>query len=99
MTGFAPRLPPGAGSADPPADRPRFPAGKHDVPELPTEFTPRPRLRQLLDQAAPGQVVVVSAPAGFGKTLMLADWVRNSAGPEGAWITLDADDNDPRRLW
>ena len=42
---------------------------------------------------------MVSAPAGSGKTLMLADWVRSGEGPETAWISLDADDNDPRRLW
>jgi LuxR family maltose regulon positive regulatory protein len=69
------------------------------VPELPVEFTPRPLLRQRLDQATAAQVIVVSAPAGSGKTLMLADWVRSGEGPETAWISLDADDNDPRRLW
>jgi LuxR family maltose regulon positive regulatory protein len=69
------------------------------VPELPVEFTPRRFLRQRLDQATAGQVVVVIAPAGSGKTLLLADWVRSDEGPETAWITLDADDNDPRRLW
>ncbi|HEY4631919.1 MAG TPA: LuxR C-terminal-related transcriptional regulator [Blastococcus sp.] len=69
------------------------------VPELPVEFTPRPQLRQRLDEATPAQVVVVSAPAGSGKTLLLADWVRHDPGPETAWISLDADDNDPRRLW
>jgi LuxR family maltose regulon positive regulatory protein len=69
------------------------------VPELPVEFTPRPLLRRRLDQATATQVIVVSAPAGSGKTLMLADWVRSGQGPETAWISLDTDDNDPRRLW
>jgi hypothetical protein len=55
----------------------RVPAGKTVVPELPAEFTPRPQLRQRLDEATAGQVIVVSAPAGSGKTLLLADWVRN----------------------
>jgi LuxR family maltose regulon positive regulatory protein len=77
----------------------RVPASKIVVPELPVEFTPRPFLRQRLDAATPAQVIVVSAPAGSGKTLMLADWVRSGEGPETAWISLDADDNDPRRLW
>ena len=77
----------------------RVAAGKTVVPELPAEFTPRPALRQRLDAATPAQVIVVSAPAGSGKTLMLADWVRQPGGPETAWISLDADDNDPRRLW
>ena len=77
----------------------RVAAGKTVVPELPAEFTPRPALRQRLDAATPAQVIVVSAPAGSGKTLMLADWARQPGGPETAWISLDADDNDPRRLW
>jgi LuxR family maltose regulon positive regulatory protein len=77
----------------------RAAAGKTVVPELPAEFTPRPVLRQRLDEATAAQVIVVSAPAGSGKTLLLADWVRDGDCPETAWISLDADDNDPRRLW
>jgi LuxR family maltose regulon positive regulatory protein len=77
----------------------RVAAGKTVVPELPAEFTPRPALRQRLDEATPAQVIVVSAPAGSGKTLLLADWVRHSESFETAWISLDGDDNDPRRLW
>ena len=77
----------------------RVAVGKTVVPELPAEFTPRPALRQRLDEATPGQVIVVSAPAGSGKTLLLADWVRQEERLETAWISLDADDNDPRRLW
>jgi LuxR family transcriptional regulator, maltose regulon positive regulatory protein len=76
----------------------RVSGSKIVVPDLPVEFTPRPLLRQRLDQATSAQVILVSAPAGSGKTLMLADWVR-SGGPETAWISLDSDDNDPRRLW
>ena len=77
----------------------RVAPGKTVVPELPVEFTPRPLLRERLDDAGDGQVVVVSAPAGSGKTLLLADWVRSPGSVETAWISLDSDDNDPRRLW
>ncbi|SEO55655.1 LuxR C-terminal-related transcriptional regulator [Trujillonella endophytica] len=77
----------------------RIPASKIAVPELPAEFRPRRALRRLLEQAAPDQVIVVSAPAGFGKTLLLADWVRESDWLETAWVSLDDDDDDPRRLW
>src|SRR4051812_24903162 len=93
---------PTAGSAVmaiPPTLPPRVPASKIVVPEPPAGFTPRPALRQLLDRASAGQVIVVSAPAGFGKTLLLADWVRNDRRLETAWVSLDVDDNDPRRLW
>src|SRR5215210_5970094 len=77
----------------------RVHSSKIVVPELPGEFTPRPALRRRLDEAGADQVIVVIAPAGSGKTLMLADWVRSDDGPETAWISLDSDDNDPRRLW
>jgi LuxR family maltose regulon positive regulatory protein len=83
----------------PPRPLPRIPAGKIAVPELPPEFTPRRPLHRLLDEATADQVIVVSAPAGFGKTLLLADWVRGSAAPETAWVSLEPDDDDPRRLW
>jgi len=78
---------------------PRITTGKNAVPELPAEFTPRPLLRSRLDAATSDQVIVVCAPAGSGKTLLLADWVRASEYPETAWVSLDEDDNDPRRLW
>lgn len=77
----------------------RVPAGKTTIPELPAEFTPRRALRRLLEQAAPEQVIVVSAPAGSGKTLLLADWVRESDWLETAWVSLDRDDDDASRLW
>src|SRR4051812_38176274 len=85
--------------AHPPIAPLRIPAGKIAVPDLPAGFTTRPLLRQQLDRAASGQVVVVSAPAGSGKTLLLADWVRASEHPDTAWVSLDPDDNEPRRLW
>jgi LuxR family transcriptional regulator, maltose regulon positive regulatory protein len=83
----------------PPLVPPRIPAGKAAVPELPAEFVPRPRLRTSLDAAPADQVVVVSAPAGSGKTLLLADWVRATEDRPTAWVSLDRDDNDLRRLW
>src|SRR3954447_11691829 len=85
--------------APPPTVPPRIPAGKRAVPDLPAEFVLRPRLRSALDAARPDQVIVVSAPAGSGKTLMLADWVRAGGDRDTGWVSLDRDDNDPRRLW
>jgi len=65
-------------------------------PRVSASFLPRPRLSRVLDRAAPGQVVVVCAPAGFGKTQLLADWLADRAG---AWVTLDADDDADDRFW
>jgi LuxR family maltose regulon positive regulatory protein len=79
--------------------RPRFSASKSVVPELPPEFVPRERLRRALDLAEAGQVVLLSAPAGYGKTVLLADWVRTGGDQQTAWVSLDSDDNDPRRFW
>ena len=59
----------------------------------------RPALRAALDAADSAQVALVCAPAGYGKTLLLADWARTSTGADVAWVGLDRDDNDPKRLW
>ena len=77
----------------------RIPGGKTMVPELPAEFVPRPALLDRLDAAGAAQLVVVSAPAGYGKTLLLAEWVRSRAIPDTAWVSVDADDDDPGRFW
>ena len=42
--------------------------------------------------------VLVCAPAGYGKTVLLAEWVRRGRHPV-AWLSLDAGDNDPVRFW
>jgi LuxR family transcriptional regulator, maltose regulon positive regulatory protein len=43
-------------------------------------------------------VVLVCAPAGYGKTVLLADWAR-CGERQVAWLSLDAGDNDPARFW
>jgi LuxR family maltose regulon positive regulatory protein len=44
-----------------------------------------------------GKLTLVSAPAGFGKTTLISEWIHNSKGSFG-WITLDDNDNDPGRF-
>lgn len=61
-------------------------------------FVPRPRLACRLDEGLARQLILVCAPAGFGKTVLLADWARSSGHPV-AWLSLDAADNDPARFW
>ena len=43
-------------------------------------------------------LVLACAPAGYGKTVLLAEWVRRGRHPV-AWLSLDAGDNDPARFW
>ena len=74
-------------------------------------YVPRPRdglvlrrrLGERLDRGAGSRLVLVSAPAGFGKTTLLAGWLAGSAGAGGgrraAWLSLDRGDNDPASFW
>ena len=67
-------------------------------------LVPRPRLRERLQQGLAARLMLVSAPAGFGKTTLLVDWmaaVSASADNETstAWLSLDAGDNDPSTFW
>ncbi len=65
----------------------------------------RPRLRERLDRGLGAKLMLVSAPAGFGKTTLLVDWVASIAASSdgghsrGAWLALDPADNDPSRFW
>ncbi len=68
------------------------------VPQLSAVYLPRRRLNEHLDETRDGEVVLVCAPAGYGKTLLLADWVTRQPG-RVAWLTLDREDNTDRRFW
>jgi LuxR family transcriptional regulator, maltose regulon positive regulatory protein len=58
----------------------------------------RSRLSEMLDTTADARLVLLSAPAGFGKSTLLADWLAAS-GLAWGWLSLDAGDNDPARFW
>ncbi len=76
----------------------RIPAGKVAVPELPRWLVPRARLWRRLDEARGARLIAVIAPAGSGKTVLLAEWARDDPAMPTAWVSLDPDDADPRRL-
>jgi ATP/maltotriose-dependent transcriptional regulator MalT len=59
----------------------------------------RPRLRSLLDNGAKQPLVLVSAPPGFGKTLLVSDWVHTQDKTRVAWLSLDDADNQPAPFW
>ena len=64
-----------------------------------TSWVPRARLIEDLDRASRHPVALVAAPAGYGKTTLLAQWLTRAEAPIAAWVTLDAGDNDPGRFW
>ena len=71
------------------------------VPRRRRGLVPRPRLSERLSRGAEPTLTLVSAPAGFGKTTLLAEWL--AAAPAGgrsaAWLSLDQSDNDPASFW
>jgi LuxR family maltose regulon positive regulatory protein len=83
-------------------------ATKLYVPGRRRELVPRPRLRQRLDRGAEAKLTLVSAPAGFGKTTLLAEWLAAwlaaaPAAPAGrraaAWLSLDQGDDHAPTFW
>lgn len=58
------------------------------------DLLPRPRLVDWLESNADKRLTLLSAPAGYGKTTLLADFINASSLPF-AWYTLDAQDSDP----
>lgn len=79
-------------------------ATKLFAPTSRQQLVQRPRLVRLLDTGLdPGhRLTVVSAPAGFGKTTVLADWLAHLAGSATStrvgWVSLDQGDNEPTRF-
>ena len=62
----------------------------------------RPRLIERLNEGLHGKLTLISAPAGFGKTTLVSEWVADCERGEPkvrvAWLSLDAGDNDPARF-
>lgn len=80
-------------------------ATKLHTPRSRQGAVPRPRLSQRLGRGAQSRLTVVSAPAGFGKTTLLTQWLAEIAEPgtvavpEVAWLSLDVRDNDSGTFW
>src|ERR687895_1990972 len=60
----------------------------------------RPRQIAELEREAGRKLTLISAPAGFGKTTLLVEWLKGRAdgGQSVAWVSLDEGDNDPVRF-
>src|SRR5438270_7676919 len=72
-------------------------ATKLHPPLLRANLVRRPHLAERLTQGVMGPLTLVSAPAGFGKTTLLAQWLAESDMPV-AWLSLEAGDNEPVRF-
>src|SRR5436190_1556827 len=64
-------------------------------------LVPRPRLNERLNRGTEAKLTLVSAPAGFGKTTLLAEWLAAAPAEERsvAWLSLDQSDNHPPSFW
>ena len=57
-------------------------------------WSSRPRLIERLNEGLHRKLTLISAPAGFGKTTLVSEWVAGCKRPV-AWLSLDEGDNDP----
>jgi LuxR family maltose regulon positive regulatory protein len=71
---------------------------KLHIPPARSNLVSRPRLLELLSRGLENGLILLSAPAGFGKTTLLSEWLGTNPSPAG-WLSLDRGDNDPVRFW
>ena len=67
------------------------------IPTIRADIITRQHLIDLLKQSLFRKITIVSAPAGFGKTTLIREWI-NQQRVSTAWLTLDELDNDPIRF-
>ena len=65
------------------------------VPKKKSGFLTRPRLLDFLDEHVQRRLILISAPAGYGKTALLVDYAHQTDIPV-CWYSLDESDRDPR---
>ena len=71
---------------------------KIQPPEIRPEWLDRPALLHRLSLTT-ARLILISAPAGSGKTVLVSQWRAAANSSRFAWTTLDHGDNDPSRLW
>jgi len=67
-------------------------------PNLRHQTVQRSRLHDVLRQGRTLPLTLIGAPAGWGKSTLVADWLRQERVAAG-WLSLDAGDDDPKRFW
>src|SRR5713101_8580656 len=72
-------------------------------PRLRSSLVSREQLLARLDEGLQHKLTLLSAPAGFGKTTLVSEWIATRSERQEAlavaWVSLDAGDNDPVRFW
>jgi LuxR family transcriptional regulator, maltose regulon positive regulatory protein len=78
---------------------PSLPENASRIPPQPRRLVPRDRLRETIEREVPDhKLVLISAPAGYGKTTLLTQWAHQSRFPV-AWVSIDEQDNKPDRFF
>ena len=72
-------------------------ATKLYIPPLRPNVVIRPRLLEQLNEGLHHKLILISAPAGFGKTTLVSEWLAGCERP-AAWLSLDEGENDPARF-
>src|SRR6266568_2148640 len=72
-------------------------ATKLYLPPLRPHVVSRPRLIERLNEGLHRNLTLISAPAGFGKTTLVSEWLAGGSQPV-AWLSLDEGENDPARF-
>ncbi len=70
---------------------------KLNIPPLRSDLVLRPRLTERLETGTRGKLILVCAPAGYGKTTLVTEWLDKSEYTV-TWLSLDEGDNDPARF-
>jgi LuxR family maltose regulon positive regulatory protein len=90
---------PAPAPAEPAPALPLLPRTKFHPTRASAQHVQRPRLLKAIEDSE-AQVVLLSAPAGFGKSSLLGQWLAARPADEAvAWVSLDAEDNSPGDLW
>ena len=72
---------------------------KFHLPTTHGRLVPRPRLSAQIARASSATLTLVSAPAGFGKTTVMAELAARPGDARVAWLSLEPGDNDPATFW
>ena len=62
------------------------------------DLVARPRLIERLEEGTRGKLTLVSAPAGYGKSTLVSEWIAHTKIP-ATWLSLEASDNDIARFF